>query len=58
MEKTKQKSAPSKAWLKAMIKDEEEGIKKYSGKKGFSKQVKDEKSHLAKLQAQLKKVKN
>lgn len=52
------KSTPSKSWLKSMIKDEKEGISKYSKKKGFSKQVKDEKSHLAKLQEQLKKVKS
>ncbi len=55
---SKKKSQPTEAWIKKMIKDEEEGIKKYSGKVGFSKQTKDERSHLKKLQTQLKKVKN
>lgn len=54
---TKKKSEPTEAWIKKMIKDEKEGIKKYSGKVGYSEQVKDERSHLKKLQTQLKKVK-
>jgi len=52
------KSLPTKAWIRKMIKDEEEGIKKYSGKVGYSTQAKQEKQHLKKLQAQLKKVRN
>lgn len=40
-----------------MIKDEQEGIKQYSGKPGYSIQVKQEKAHLKKLQKQLKEIK-
>ncbi len=54
---SKNKSHPTKSWLKAMIKDEEEGIKKYSGKVGYSTQSKQEKQHLKKLKTQLKKIK-
>lgn len=53
----KKKTQPTEAWIRKMIKDEEEGIKKYSGKVGFSKQASQEKQHLKKLQTQLKKVK-
>lgn len=45
----------TKKWIKSMIKDEEEGIKSYSGKKGFKTQAAQEKSHLRKLKNMLKK---
>lgn len=54
---TKKKVQPTESWIKKMIKDEEEGIKKYSNRVGYSKQAAQERSHLKKLKAQLKKVK-
>lgn len=44
----------SKKWIKKMIKDEKEGIKAYSGKKGFKTEVSQEKAHLKKLKKLLK----
>lgn len=54
----KKQQQPNEKWIRAMIKDEKEGIKKYSGKKGYSAQAKQEKAHLKKLQKALKKVKH
>ncbi len=45
----KKKSHLTKKWINVMIKDEKRGIKKYSDKKGFAAQVKQEKAHLKKL---------
>ena len=47
---------PTKSWIESMIKDEKEGIRQYSGKSGFSAQVRQEKAHLKKLQRKLKQL--